>query len=137
SRALQTAVVPTTIRSSRNGKCQDQSDRDLQRSGSLPELAGEMSEAVDVGHRLGRPVSGRARVIIILFALRWVRDFWKSAKNSEYLKERKIRFGEDLTKEEKGSRALKARNEGEKAYFIGSKAYVAGKQIVPEKMDTS
>lgn len=112
--------------------------------GVVPELAEKMSEAVDVAHRLGRPMSGRARAIIILFALRWVRDFiWKSAKNSDYLKECKICFGEDLTKEEKASRALlwpyvqKARNEGKKAYYIGSKAYIAGKEIVTEKMDTS
>lgn len=89
--------------------------------GVAPELTTKMSEAVDVAHRLGRPVSGRARAVIILFALRWVRDsIWKSAKNSDYLKERKLRFGEDLTKEEKASRALlwpyiqKARNEGKK-----------------------
>ncbi|KAL0153883.1 hypothetical protein M9458_050804 [Cirrhinus mrigala] len=112
--------------------------------GVAPEIMAKMSEAVDVAHRLGRPVAGRARAIINLFALRWVRDvIWKSAKNSDYLKERKLRFGEDLTKEEKASRALlwpyvqKARNEGKKSYFIGSKAYVDGREIVPEKMDTT
>ncbi|KAL0197079.1 hypothetical protein M9458_005619, partial [Cirrhinus mrigala] len=39
--------------------------------GVAPELAAKMSEGVDVAHRLGRPVSGRARAIIILFVLRW------------------------------------------------------------------
>ncbi|RXN11639.1 nucleoside diphosphate-linked moiety X motif 22 [Labeo rohita] len=103
-----------------------------------------MSEAVDVAHRLGRPVAGRTRAIIILFVLRWVRDvIWKNAENSDYLKECKLRFGEDLTNEEKASRALlwpyvqKAHNEGKKAYFIGSKAYIDGREIVPEKMDTT
>lgn len=43
--------------------------------GVAPELAAKMSEAVDVAHRMGRPVSGQARAIIILFAMRWVRDF--------------------------------------------------------------
>ncbi|KAI2646220.1 Recombination-associated protein RdgC [Labeo rohita] len=112
--------------------------------GVAPELAAKMSEAVDVAHRLGRPVAGRARAIIILFVLHWVRDvIWKNAENSDYLKECKLRFGEDLTNEEKASRALlwpyiqKAHNEGKKAYFIGSKAYVDGREIVPEKMDTT
>ncbi|KAL0171488.1 hypothetical protein M9458_031804, partial [Cirrhinus mrigala] len=108
--------------------------------GVVPELTAKMSEAVDVAHRLGRLVVGRARAIIIPLALRWVRDIiWKRPKNSSYLEEHKLRFGEDLTKEEKASRALlcpyvqKACNEGKKAYFIGSKAFVDGREIVPEK----
>lgn len=38
--------------------------------GVAPKLEAKMSEAVDVAQRLGRPMSGRARAIIILFALR-------------------------------------------------------------------
>lgn len=84
----------------------------------------------------GKPQSGRIRAIIILFALRSVRDaIWKNAKNSEFLKQHKLRFVEDLTKEEKDRRSLlwphvkKAREDNRKAYYVGSKAFIEGIEI--------
>ena len=104
-----------------------------------PELGARAAEGIDVVHRLGRRENfSRARGIIILFAFRTVRDLiWRQAKNNTFLQENKLRFSEDLTKEERDARARlwptveKARKEGMKAYFVGPRAYVIGKEIRP------
>lgn len=102
-----------------------------------PELRTKVAEGIDVVHRLGRrDNTSRARGIIILFAYRTVRDvIWRQAKNNAYLRDNKLRFSEDLTKEERDARAVlwpiveKARKDGLKAHFVGAKAYVNGKEI--------
>ncbi|KAK3517170.1 hypothetical protein QTP70_000244 [Hemibagrus guttatus] len=51
-------------------------------------------------------------------------------KNNEFLKQNKLRFVEDLTKEEKDKRSLlwlhvkKAGEDNKKAYYVGSKAFI-------------
>lgn len=101
-----------------------------------PESCRKGFDVIDIAHRLGKPQPGRIRAVIILFALRSVRDaVWRNAKNSEFLKQRKLRFVEDLTKEEKDKRSLlwphvkKAREDNKKAYYIGSKAFIEGIEI--------
>ncbi len=69
------------------------------------ELGEKAMEGISVAHRLGSRENINVKPIIILFALRSVRDVWKKAKLSTVLKEKKLRFGEDLTKMEKEASA--------------------------------
>ncbi|KAL0151902.1 hypothetical protein M9458_052794 [Cirrhinus mrigala] len=72
-----------------------------------PESCQKAFDVIDIAHRLGKPQPGRIRAVIILFTLRSVRDaVWRNGKNNEFLKQRKLRFMEDLTKEEKDKRSL-------------------------------
>ncbi|KAL0146906.1 hypothetical protein M9458_057845 [Cirrhinus mrigala] len=72
-----------------------------------PESCQKGFDVIDIAHWLGKPQPGRIRAVIILFTLRSVRDaVWRNAKNNEFLKQRKLRFVEDLTKEEKDRRSL-------------------------------
>lgn len=105
------------------------------------ELESRANGGIDIAHRLGKRTDGKIRGVIILFALRSVRDeVWKTAKNNTYLREKKLRFGEDLTKEDKEKRALlwplidNARKNGSKAFFVGIRGYIDGKEIrhIPE-----
>uniref|UniRef100_A0AAV2LFV9 Uncharacterized protein n=1 Tax=Knipowitschia caucasica TaxID=637954 RepID=A0AAV2LFV9_KNICA len=102
----------------------------------VPALGQKTSEGIDVVHRLGRRDANKPRGVIILFALRSLRDeIWRSAKNNSYLRDNKLRFGEDLTKEDKDARAAlwpiieQARKDGKKAYFVGRRGYVEGKEV--------
>lgn len=101
-----------------------------------PEMGTRAAERIDVAHRLGRRADNKNRSIIILFTLRSVRDeIWRAAKNNGYLREKKLRLGEDLTKEDKEKRAAlwpiieRARKNGSKAYFVGVKGYIDGKEL--------
>lgn len=101
-----------------------------------PEMGARAAEGIDIAHRLGRRAEGKTRGVIILFTFRSVRDeIWRAAKNNNYLREKKLRLGEDLTKEDKEKRAAlwpiieRARKNGSKAYFVGVKGYIDGKEI--------
>lgn len=107
----------------------------------LPELTSKIQQDVDIVHRLGRKMDGnatRGRTIIIQFVSRSLRDLlWKAAKTSTYLKSKELRFGEDLTNIDKDIRKQlwpkveAARQVGKKAYFVGVRAFVDGKEIPP------
>lgn len=101
---------------------------------------GYMDMAVDVAHRIGKKQDAIvSRSIIIQFAFRTARDaVWKKAKESAFLKERKLRFGEDLTAADKAAKAKlwplvqQARNQGNGGYYRGIRAFFAnGKEIRP------
>ncbi len=65
-------------------------------------------EGIDVKHKLGRheSTSPQLSAVAILFGLRSVRHFiWKKAKNSTFLKEKNICFGEDFMKTDKDTMA--------------------------------
>ncbi|KAL2082797.1 hypothetical protein ACEWY4_022615 [Coilia grayii] len=91
---------------------------------------------VDVSHRIGQKKSGKTRAVIIRFTLRSTRDLvWKCAKGSDFLKGRKLKFGEDLTSKDKEARNLlwpqveKARKEGKKAFIVGAVAMINKKEV--------
>ncbi|RXN14605.1 hypothetical protein ROHU_009016 [Labeo rohita] len=96
---------------------------------------------VDIAHRVGRsyPDSGKGkkpRPVIIRFTSRTARDLtWKGAKGNDFLKKNKMYFKEDLTIKDRATRNLlwpsidKARKEGKRAFFVGIKAIVDGKEI--------
>ncbi|KAF4101733.1 hypothetical protein G5714_018165 [Onychostoma macrolepis] len=101
-----------------------------------PESCQKGFDVIDIAHRLGKPQPGKIRAVIILFTLRSVRDaVWRNAKSSEFLKQRKLHFVEDLTKEEKDKQSLlwphvkKAREDNKKVYYIRSKAFIEGVEI--------
>ncbi|CAB1333910.1 unnamed protein product [Coregonus sp. 'balchen'] len=101
------------------------------------------SEAVDIAHRLGRQDNNeRTRAVIILFAFRLARDLiWKKAKDSSFLRDSKLHFGEDLIIMDKEARATlwplaeSTRKEGKSAYFVGPRAYIDGKEIQRKRRD--
>lgn len=105
----------------------------------ISDWAHKMDIILDTVHRLGKPVTGRPRQIIIQFASRTHRDaLWKQAKNNRVCADMNVRFKEDLTKEERDARnALwpkieRARQQGMKAFFRGPYGYINGQRIQKE-----
>lgn len=114
--------------------------RDICRAVLPTEEADMVVAAVDVAHRIGRPKEGGQdqppRPVIIKFISRTARDvLWKGSKANGYLKNNQLRFKEDLTATDRATRSRlwpmveAARKKGDKAYFVGDKAYVNGKEI--------
>jgi len=106
----------------------------------LPAVEAVVVEAVDVAHRIGRPSEGGQnqppRPVIIKFISRTARDIlWKGSKANKYLKNNRLNFKEDLTAADRATCSRlwlsveAARKKGDKAYFVGNKAYVNGKEI--------
>lgn len=108
----------------------------------LPEAKEKLHSVIDVVHRLGRRNGDQnPRATIMLFTSRSTKELlWKKAKKCEFLKNKKLRFGEDLTTMDKDTRnqlwpqVQAARKEGRTAYFVGARAFVEGKEI--RLMDT-
>lgn len=80
------------------------------------------ADGTDVGHRLGGQRDRR---------LSAYRSVPANTKNQTYLRENQLRFGEDLSAEDKETRAAvwpavdtAAGKNGKKAYFVGRKAFV-------------
>ncbi|CAL8343228.1 unnamed protein product [Merluccius merluccius] len=102
-----------------------------------PGLCEYLQEGVDIAHRLGpRRKDGSHRSIIILFALRRIRDaVWKSARGCKFLRNNRLRLTEALSPEDRLAREKlwplveKARKEGKKASFLGPYALIDGKKI--------
>ncbi len=101
-----------------------------------PDLGDHLQLHIDITHRIGRRDEERTRPVIIRFLSRSVKELiWKNAKGSEYLASRKLRFGEDLTTKDKETRNRlwphieEARREAKKAYFVGAKAFINGKEL--------
>ncbi|KAK7915456.1 hypothetical protein WMY93_011217 [Mugilogobius chulae] len=91
---------------------------------------------IDICHRLGRKQDNMTRPVIIRFVSRTMRDhIWRRSKDAEILKTRKLRFKEDLTSTDKAIRSLlwpkieEARKQGKRAFFVGPKGYIDGKEI--------
>lgn len=68
--------------------------------------------------------------------MRYYRDvLWKAAKNSSYLEVNNLRFAEDLSPEDCDLRKQlwplidKARQQGLRAYYVGPKAFINGKEV--------
>ena len=105
-----------------------------------PDHRQKFPEVIDSVHRLGKKNASQpfSRSIIIQFTMRHFRDLiWKAAKKSDYLTTRKLRFKEDLSPEDRARRNQlwpcieKARKDGIPAYFVGARAFIAGKEIKP------
>lgn len=101
---------------------------------------GAVMEAIDIVHRIGRRKDGNSnqqpRPVIIRFMSRTARDLiWRASKKSEFLSSKKLHFKEDLTAEDRAIRGRlwptieAARKRGEKAYFVGIRAFVNGNEI--------
>lgn len=102
----------------------------------LPGAAEELHYHIDVSHRIGPKAEGKTRPVITRFTTRSTRDaVWRAAKNNNFLKARKLSFGEDLTSKDKETRRIlwpivdEARQRGKKAFFVGAKAFVEGKEV--------
>ena len=66
-----------------------------------PAYVADMERTVDVVHRLGKQEDNRTRQVIILFALRHVKDeVWLKTKDSPICKMEGISFAEMLLKED-------------------------------------
>ncbi|XP_045919733.1 uncharacterized protein LOC123979754 [Micropterus dolomieu] len=98
-----------------------------------------MNQAIDVVHRIGRRDAGNThpRSVIILFAFRTVRDdTWKNARKHTFLREKRLRFGEDLTQADKKTRERlwprieEARKQGKRAFFRGTRAFIEDVEIL-------
>lgn len=101
-----------------------------------PHLFQKLDDFVDTVHRIGKKEPGKPRQMIVQFTMWKYRDeFWKSTKNSSVCRERGVRFTEDLTREDRLTRAElwplidQARKAGKKAYYRGPFGYIEGKRI--------
>lgn len=96
----------------------------------------EDGRLVDVCHRVGPKKAGRTRPVIIKFLSRAERDaVWRNGKDSEFLKDRGLNFGEDLTSKDRETRIAlwpridEARKRGQKAFFVGARAFINGNEV--------
>lgn len=101
-----------------------------------PETASTLHVLIDVCHRVGVREEGRIRPIIIRFVSRDAKEnVWRAAKDSDFLKARRLRFSLDLTAKDKETRALlwplvdAARKANKRAFFVGAKAIIDGKVV--------
>lgn len=108
--------------------------------GLLPEAKTKLPDAIDVVHRLGPRKAGnnQPRGVIVRFSSRFYRDaVWRSAKNSGFLKTKNLKLAEDLSAEDREKRKKlwpfvdQARKDGKPAFFVGGRAFVGGKEILP------
>ncbi|KAL7375436.1 hypothetical protein ABVT39_017221 [Epinephelus coioides] len=100
----------------------------------------EDGRLVDVCHRVGPKKAGRTRPVIIKFLSRAERDaVWRNGKDSEFLKDRGLNFGEDLTSKDRETRIAlwpridEARKRGQKAFFVGARAFINGNEVRLER----
>ena len=113
---------------------------------SIPQL----QATVDTVHRLGQRKSGgkfSSRQTIIQFGMRVVRDqVWKLSKDAEICNQMKIRFREDLCKEDRDAherlwpKVEAARKKGLKAYLRNGHAVINGVVVLdpgPEDTDNN
>lgn len=71
-----------------------------------PELKDCSKTAINTAHRFGKHEGNRKIAVFVLYAFHWIREtVWMKAKNSIFLRERKLHFGKDLT-DEKNRRNL-------------------------------
>lgn len=106
-------------------------------------LAGTEATAIisgiDVIHRVGKcqdESSNIHRAVIIRFTSRIAQDtLWKVTKKCDYLKNNWLRFKEDLTAADRENHSKlwpaveEAQKRGEKANYMGNRAYINGKEI--------
>lgn len=100
-----------------------------------PDVCDLLQAGVDIVHRLGPKQEGKNRSIIILFAVRRVRDgVWHAARKSQYLQSKQLTITEPLSAEDRAAReklwplVKRAREEGKKASFKSSYALIDGKK---------
>ncbi len=104
----------------------------------LPEYSDRLPDVIDTVHRVGMKKVNYTRGVIIQFSSRTLRAaVWAAAKNSSYLREKGLRFREDLCKTDRESRMKlwplvdEARKAGKYAYFVAGRAFVEKKEIFP------
>ncbi len=97
----------------------------------LPEYSDRLPDVIDTVHRVGMKKVNYTRGVIIQFSSRTLRAaVWAAAKNSSYLREKGLRFREDLCKTDRESRMKlwplvdEARKAGKYAYFVAGRAFV-------------
>ncbi|KAK7939191.1 hypothetical protein WMY93_002517 [Mugilogobius chulae] len=102
----------------------------------IPGAAEGLPYHVDVSHRIGRRMEGKIRPVITRFTTRSMRDaIWRASKDSDFLRVRKLKFGEDLTSKDKEARSKlwpaieEARKQGKRAFFVGARAIIDGKEM--------
>ena len=97
-------------------------------------------DGIEAVHRLGpkRKEQTDSRGILMRFISCALRDaIWKAAKKSSFLQENKLRFTEDWCKIDREKRQLlwpvidTARQAGKKAYFVGGRAFIEGREVYP------
>ncbi|KAK7880122.1 hypothetical protein WMY93_033206 [Mugilogobius chulae] len=106
----------------------------------IPEARDLLSREVDIVHRLGpkKNNSSQPRGVIMQFISRRLRDeVWRAAKNSTFLKNKNLKLAEDLSPDDRERRRQlwpaveKARKENQLAYYVGSRAFINGREIFP------
>ena len=107
----------------------------------LPEdQSTHVTGAIDIVHRIGKPSEMKnnitSRPVIIRFLSRTARDLvWRFAKANEYLQRKHLRSKEDLAAADKEAHTKlwpvveKAGKEGNRAYFVGDKAYIDKNEV--------
>lgn len=102
-----------------------------------PDMISKLEESVDVVHRVGKKIENKVRHIIILFALRHVKEeIWRRTKDSAVCKNGGFHFAEVLPREDWEERRRlwpqieQARRAGKRAFFRGPHGYIEGRRII-------
>lgn len=104
----------------------------------LPDGKSKLPDVIDSVHRIGKLHTDKPRPVILQFTSRVHHDaIWRAARNNAYLRDNKLRFTEDFCEEDRERRKKlwplikSARDAGKKAYYVGARAFVEGKEITP------
>ncbi len=102
----------------------------------VPWPAREFRHHIDIVQRVGKRSEVKHRPVIIRFIVRSTKELlWETYKRSEHHLFRGVKFAEELTAKEKDTRVRlwplieAARKEGKKAFFVGAKVIIDGKEI--------
>lgn len=105
-------------------------------SAAVPEAAHSFPHHIDIVHRVGKRSEDRDRAVVIKFIARSTKELlWKTVTTSEDFRSSNLWFGEELTAKDKDTRNRlwpqieAARKEGKRAFFVGGKAIIDGKEI--------
>lgn len=110
----------------------------------VPDEKNKFGFLVDTVHRIGRPrEDGSSRPMIMQFTMRTFRHkVWKASMSANVMKEKKLRFAEDLTYRERQCRQKlwplveKARKEGKKTSWRGPDVIIDGRKVAADASRT-
>ncbi len=101
-----------------------------------PKAACDFTDHIDIVHHVGKKSEGKNQPVILSFTERSTKELLLTTSySSEYHRSSPLRFKDVLTAEDIDTRNRlwpqieAARKKGKKAFFIGAKAIINGKEI--------
>lgn len=100
----------------------------------IPDAGEDLRFHIDMSHRIGRKESSKTRPLITRFTCRSIKEMvWKFAKDSGFLKAKKLKFREDLNTRRYatscGCRSKRHISRGKKPSLLEPKPSLMGKKL--------